>query len=216
MSTTTHINLTSILQKCVVAAAKDPRLENLAYGAILGKITYHKNQLLKSFDEHPITKEIRAGPGTDSQFLSVGNLFSFIGFYAHELDDPLREIKAVLNDKTRLRRKPINKIIKRHSVLTNFIIETPFLKDIWAVSQYPKGLGNIDRSGSWAEDIETRGIGGFEYYVYSFAFPEGKSRSTTGLQFEKKVRSGRFGSFPYIRNMLNIFRSKFGGTETTI
>lgn len=203
-----QINITSILQKVIVAAANDPRLENLAYGSALGRTTYYKNKLIKDFNSHEITKEIRAGPGLpNSHFLPVGNLFSFIGFYAEGLDDPLREIQKLFEDQVRLKRKPRRKTLGRSWVETEFTVESPFLKDIWAITQYPKGKGNIDRSGSWANDIEVRGIDGFAYYVFSYAFSETFSRSTTGKQVKNPVRSGSFNrGIPYIRALLEDFR----------
>ena len=213
MTSTVSYKLESIIQKCIVALSTDKRLENLAYGAAKGKLEYHKNvTLLGEFDKHPVTEELKAGPGADSYFLPRGNLFSFIGFYSG--DDPTADIRTVLKNGVRVVRQPVNKIIKRRSVETVFRIKAPKLKDIWSVSRYPDAW----KSGSWADDIEVRGISHFEYYVYSFAFKKGsKSRSGTGLQLGKQKGVEAFGQtispiqrIPYIRKLLSDFMSKFG------
>lgn len=211
MSVTSRFTTTSILQKLVVAAAKDPRLENLAYGSALSRTNFYKQKLIKDFNNHLITKEIRAGPGlSNSAFLPVGNLFSFIGFYAEELDNPVLKIEEALKDNIDLIRHPKSKTIRRSSVLTKFIVKSPRLQTIWGVTPYPKGKGNIDRSGSWANDIESRGIDGFAFYVFSYAFSETFSRSTTGVQRKSAIRAGSFNQeIPYIRALLQEFRSKF-------
>lgn len=209
MATVNHV---SILQKCVVAIATDKRLESLAYGAALGKFNYHKNiDLLKEFDKHPVTEEIKAGPDADSYFLPRGNLFSFIGFFKGE--DPTGDIRQVIETQTRIQRNPVNKIIRRNSVVTQFRVTLPQLKEIWAVSPFPEAW----KSGSWADDIEMRGISHFEYYVFSFAFKKDpRSRSGTGLQLGKQDGVEAFGQtispikqIPYIRQLFANFSSKF-------
>lgn len=204
MPATAHINLTSILQKVVVASSKDSRLENLAYGSALSRVNFHKNQLIRDFDDHPITREIEAGPDADSQFLDRGNLFSFIGFVAG--NDPIGPIRAVLQDRIKVRRMPKQKIIRKNSVLTKFIVETPFLKDIYRVTPYPDSW----KSGSWVDDLENRGISHFEFYVFSFAFKGvPQSRSGTGLQRKTSIGGSPPGPIPYIRELLEGFGDLF-------
>lgn len=204
-----QVNLTAITQRVVAILAADKRLEGLAYGAAKSRVTYYKNQLIKNFNDHNVTKEIRAGPGlSNSNFLPLGNLFSFIGFYAEELDDPLLKIQKLFEDSIRVLRKPIRKRIGRILVETEFTVESPLFSEVWAITPYPKGKGNIDRTGSWAEDIESRGIDGFAFYVFSYAMSGSFSRSTTGIQKDHPVRSGSFNKkIPYIEKLLKNFRN---------
>ena len=202
-----QINPTVINQRVVAILATDKRLEGLAYGAAKGRVTFFKNKLIKDFNEHNVTKEIRAGPGLpNSSFLPFGNLFSFIGFYANELDDPLLKIQKLFEDTIRVLPQPRRKRIGRVLVETEFAVESPLLSEVWAITTYPKGMGNVDRSGSWAEDIESRGIDGFAFYVFSYAMSETFSRSTTGIQKKFPVRSGSFNKkIPYIEKLLKNF-----------
>jgi hypothetical protein len=198
------------MQKLVVGASNNPGLQNLAYGAALGRVNFFKNKLLKDFDNHDVTKEIRSGPGNpSSKFLDVGNLFSFIGFRYDKQDEPILKIREILSEQTLLVKIPKSRKLGRSWVLTKFKVETPLLEDIWDVTEYPKGTGNIDRSGSWAKDLERRGIDGFEYYVFSYAFDSSFSRSTTGKQMKGKIRSKSFNKpIPYVRALLEDFRKK--------
>lgn len=210
---------TIIEQTLVVACSKSRSLENLAYGAALGRTTIRKHELLREFDKHPVTKEIKDGPGVDSNFLSVGNLFSFIGFELEDRD-PTLPLREALKNGIRTKRNPISKIIKRDSVIWSFGVEMPFLKDLWAVSPYPNKAIKSDwkeRKGSWASDIETRGISGFEFFLYSFELSSKDSRSTIAIQTNskkgthKKMNSGKMQPVPYLRAMLEIFRKHITG-----
>lgn len=220
--TTPQINRVSILQKCIVAASKDVRLENLAYGAILSKVRLRKMQLIKAFNEHEVTKEIERGASANSSFLSDGNLFSFIGFHDDgEEELQFNNIRTLLDQDISLNKKPISKTPRRSSVTMQFILKTPSLKDIWAATPYPNPPpGNMVRSGSWVNDIEHRGIGGFEYFLYLFSYnlpPSPKSRSGPGLQTNSTKSHGRMTHpgqsmepIPYIEALINEFREKVG------
>lgn len=85
----------------------------------------------------------------------------------------------------------------------------PTLKQIWTITPYPQGNDNIQRDGSWADDIDTRGIGGLEYYIYVAGMTIPNSRSKVAFQRnvkDPKTRGrGEFGSISYIRDLMKEF-----------
>lgn len=212
-----QINLTSIMQKLVKAATNDGRLEILAYNKVVRRVESNKKNLIKEFEDHEITKEILAGPEAGSNFLSEGNLNSFIGFHGGQAEEQVSAVKDLLKNEVRARRFAVKKTPKRNGVIFHFEVEVPFLKNIWALTPYPNPPpGNVERGGSWMDDIETRGVGGFEYYLYLFASGKTspKSRSGTGLQTsgEKthghKIHSGGMGRRDYMKELLDNFRKQ--------
>ena len=57
-----------------------------------------KKQMLDDFIDHPVSKEILAGPDSSNisgTIIGGGNLFSFIGFHAG--DNPIRNLYNLLN-----------------------------------------------------------------------------------------------------------------------
>ena len=209
-------NKTSILLKMTQATTNSQRIENFAYGLTSKRVEQQKKELINKFNNHEVTREIERGNQANSSFLSDGNLFAFIGFHDNgEEEIQFNEVRNLLEQQTRLIKKPIQKIVNRSSVTMRFNVRTPFLKDIWAKTPYPKTPpGNVDRSGSWADDIETKGIDGFMYFLYLFSYdkpPSDKSRSGPGLQVRKKIHSGGdLKGVPYIRELLNEFESALG------
>lgn len=208
-----QIFTTSIMQKLVIAATNSNSLQNLAYGSALIKLADRKLKLIEKFENHGVTQEIRAGPFATSNYLDDGNLNSFIGFNPDEGDKQLDAVKQLFKNEINLRKTPIDKRRLRNKAYFDFGVTYPNLKNIWDITPYPKGKGNIDRSGSWADDIESRGIGGLEYYIYLFSLNNQKvspaSRSGPGLQINRgdtKARGrGEFGSISYIRDLIKDF-----------
>lgn len=211
------INKTSILLKVMQATANNKRIENFAYGLTSKRVEQRKKEFIDKFNNHKVTREIERGNQANSLFLSDGNLFSFIGFHNDgEEELQFNKVRELFERQIRLVRKPTNKIVNRSSVVMQFKAYTPFLKNIWAETPYPKPPpGNVSRSGSWADDIETRGIDGFIYFLYLFSFdkpPSVASRSGPGLQKGYKIHSGGdMEAVPYIRALLNEFRQSLGG-----
>ena len=219
MATNARINITEIMQKYVVPhIAGSKRLEGLAYGAALGRVNINKQVLVKKFEEHKVTKELRAGEAASSKFLSDGNLHSFIGFYMEggpeSADEQLDNIKDLLKADIRVRKIPRRKTEMKSSVRTVFEVETPIMESIWDLTPYPNPppLGKISRSGSWAKDLENSGIDGFAHYFYLLSRgkpPSPKSRSTTAFQIEGIAQKGKGpGPINYIKELLEEFRGK--------
>lgn len=211
-----QINKTSILLKVMQATTSNQRIENFAYGLTSKRVGQRKKELIDKFNNHEITREIERGNQANSSFLPDGNLFSFIGFHNNgEEELQFNKIRNIFEKQIRLVKKPTNKVVNRSSVTMQFDVRVPFLKNIWAETPYPKTPpGNVDRSGSWANDIESRGIDGFMYFLYLFSYdkpPSDQSRSGPGLQLRRKIHSGGdMKPVPYIRVLLDEFRESLG------
>ena len=110
------------------------------------------NSFIKSFMDHPVTKEIKEGPNGSNISGTLGgysNLFGFIGF--HEGDSPI---------------PPLENLFKKYSIRiysrrgnTTVNIEIPTLQDAYSISPMPWASGR-----SWARGIEV-GISGLGRYL---------------------------------------------------
>ena len=85
-------------------------IQDLAYQKASREFERIKNQALKQFNEHPVTRELEGGikapnisktlPGTKDD----ANLFSFIGFA--EGSEPTQEVRQILEEEIDLSQKP--------------------------------------------------------------------------------------------------------------
>lgn len=154
-----------------------------------------KEDIIKEFDEHPITVEIKGG--IDSQNISgtlggITNLFSFIGF--DENSDPTAPIRELLiSSKYRM-------ITSSNGLSSQVTFEIPTAKEIFDVTPMPWATGR-----SWAKGIES-GISGLGYYLKKVK----NSRSGLGVQSStSKVRSGAtFKNTKYISDLIRRFESR--------
>jgi len=146
-----------------------------------------KEQFLDDFENHPVTQEIEGGanaPNSSNTLNGIGNLFSYIGFYQNQ--NPISDLKKVLNENFNFRRKSKN----------TFLIKYPDLEKIKSQTPMPWEGGR-----SWVLGIE-RGISGFGYYLYK-KFNEGRSKE--GIQTKNKVRSSSFKKVRYMSEIINNF-----------
>lgn len=179
-----------------------------------------KAAMIKEFENHIITRELKEGHGGVNLSATLpdgyGNLFSFIGF--HVDDDPtsyiLRALKSIefpahayatpfAQGRPRVRRN-----YQPSAGSINFIykIELPSIEDIPG-TEYPDGW----RDGSWVQGIED-GIPGFESYLYDENFDSYvQSRSTEALQAKDRdrniiiIRGGIHNPTPYMSEILEHF-----------
>lgn len=159
-----------------------------------------KDDMLKEFLDHPVTREILAGPESDNISGTLGgvtNLFAFIGF---DKDDPFKPIQDILSVFLKINIRDIGPAERGRTYRINF----PSSEDIWAVTPVPWASGER----SWAQGIE-QGLSGLGY----FAFAEvelNNSRSGVGFQRRKLVRKGvRFKNTKYISELLNKYQREF-------
>ena len=171
-----------------------------------------KEMMLKEFDEHPVTQEVKAGPkassssgilkGIQNKAGESGNLFSFIGF--HNGTDPTT---------------PVREVLERYTVSANFKgkkeIDTVRGTATFKFSSYLPSLDEIEKAAaettpswmagkSWINGVEN-GFDNLQYYLYrrkGFG-PTAKSLSSTGLQVKRVVSSSaRFKLTPYTTPIL--------------
>jgi len=147
------------------------------------KVNNVKEEILKEFNNHPVTIEIEQGiyaSNISGTLNGITNLYSFIGFEAGE--KPIEPIRSEL-EKIGIKRlvSPNGSIIYK--------IDFPDAKDIFNVTPLPWAIGR-----SWAKGIET-GISGLGFYIKQSR----ESRSGLGIQSKTQVRSGlRFKNTRYI------------------
>lgn len=162
---------------------------------IVKKIEKMKKAMISDFLNLPVTREILAGPkstNTSGTLGGYGNLFSFIGF--SEGDKPIEPIVQLLSQTNfRVSRFSPNGTAK-------LIIELPSKDQIFKATPLPWGAGI-----SWAKRIEV-GMSGLGMYLNT---QSDKSRSSTGVQANKKIRTGKFSNRPYVSAFLNKWQKAF-------
>lgn len=156
-----------------------------------------KAKMIEEFMNHPITKEILAGPratNTSGSLQGYGNLYSFIGFERDSLTvEPIVDI--------------LEKIEPRLDSVANVINagvpEFPEAEEIWKVTPMPWQEGR-----SWAKGIES-GISGLNYYLFSAAGLS-NSRSGTGEQMQKPISTHfRYRNTQYISAFLKKYKELY-------
>lgn len=165
-----------------------------------------KQEFLKAFDAHPVTQEIKSGPGTDVSNISntlhgKGNLASFIGF--EDTDNPTDDVRNVLENNL-----VIIKSAKAEPVGTKvryrFSLRIPE-DEIKEASKMPWESGV-----SWVYGIE-RGISGFGNYLRGLFQSPDPSRSGRAIQAKHDVREGSFKTRPYLSELFKKLINAIGG-----
>jgi len=171
----------------------EPEIERLAFEEAEKIVEENKQIMLKEFDNHPVTQEIKAGADSDNLSKTLGgygNLFSFIGFAKGS--DPIGALRSMLDFPVKISKKASSKTKGRYS----FSIDVPNTREIEAETPLP-----YEPSRSWVKGIE-RGISGIGYYIYKKI---NSSRSGSGVQSQKQLRGGRFGNTSYLTKILDKF-----------
>jgi hypothetical protein len=186
------INLKGLKKEIALKAF--PALRAAAVPRIERKLQLEVINLLRAFEDHPITKEIDSGPGASNSSATLGgygNLFTFIGF--DRGGDPISPIRALLAKSIRVisTRKQRNRL----GLILKFTVPTE--EEIAAVSPLPWA------TGSWVEAVE-KGISGVGRYLYSSN--KGRfitSRSGQAIEATIEVRgSGSSAPTVYITGLL--------------
>lgn len=145
--------------------------------------------MLAEFDNHPVTKEIEAGPDPSvksiSGSLSEGNLFSFLGFNFG--DNPTREVRNVLEDDVRLA-TGVRRESDSSKARFRFSLRIPNQR-INEVAKLPWQAGK-----SWVNAVQ-QGLSGFNHYLWK-KFIGAKSRSFYGIQTDGTVKNREESSKP--------------------
>ncbi|HIL26687.1 MAG TPA: hypothetical protein EYG21_04745 [Nitrospinaceae bacterium] len=151
------------------------------------KVKAAQQNLLKSFEKHPVTSEIRGGASSSNlsgTLGGIGNLFTYIGFSSG--DKPLTILRVLLEQYE----------IRYHHAKgrTTINITVPTTAELFKATPMPWATGR-----SWAKGIET-GISGLGRYLYQ---DSARSRSGGALQVKGRLRAGKFSNTSYLSSLLN-------------
>lgn len=162
-----------------------------------------KNQMIRDFEGHPVTRELKAGSGSSniSNTLPKGNLYGFIGFA--EGVDPISPLSNLL-EKTSIFIK--NRSIGMHGFIWTYIVTSPSLKELYSSTPMPWSSGS-----SWLRELEGRGIPNLGQYMYK---PSERSRSGAGFQNKNNTEGGMVRT-PYVKEILLKFENNLNSIEAS-
>jgi hypothetical protein len=156
----------------------------------------NKKELLRDFDEHPVTQELKGGvdsPNLSNTLAGQGSLYSFIGF--PDGADPTSPVRELIEEAVRLgspsRIGPVN---------LRYSISLPSEEKLMNVSRSPWLPGR-----SWLFAIE-EGIQGLGRFI---AVRVAASRSGGGIQTKNETSGATFRTVPYLTRIFNNFAEKF-------
>lgn len=168
-----------------------PALKKIAKRRLMREIDKVHSELMRNFENHPITKEISKGPSalnTSGTLGGYGNLFSYIGFDSG--DNPILAIRVILEKSLLVRHIPSGS----KSLIENFVVSLPSMSEIEEATPMPWASGR-----SWVKGIE-HGIAGFGRYL---KMESEYSRSGAAIQSKKSIRGGAFRNTSYLSSILN-------------
>lgn len=175
-----------------------PGIISMAKKNVRQLVSSAQRSSLEVFDNHPVTKEIQAGIGSENisdTLNGVGQLFSYIGF--HTGSNPIQPLRSLLS-------APIRSEYTGFSQKTLFfIIYYPTIAAIESTTPIPWSQGE-----SWATGIE-KGISGFGQYL---PIKTKYGRSKGGLQISRaQISMGFFSPVPYLSE---VYESFLNGLES--
>lgn len=200
------INEISIKNK-IGNSLKQKRFQGFAYQAALAKTTTATRELLKDYDEHPVTQDLNGGNVSKDSVLPYGNLYSFLGFNVGE--QPASDLRDFLENNIEVLNEPnFRNDQKRNRVFYEFPVIYPSLQEIYNNEQFacPSDLS----TKSWPQIIQD-GIGTFASYVYHEFFAGDFSHSKTGLQRKKprKNISDKVQGIKWLSEIFANFKDRF-------
>jgi len=168
--------------------------------AIEKKVKSAQQNLLKSFEKHPVTAEIQGGISASNlsgTLGGTGNLFTYIGFSSG--DKPLAILRILLEKYE----------IRYHHTKgrTKINITVPTTSELFKATPMPWATGR-----SWAKGIET-GISGLGRYLYQ---DSARSRSGGAVQVKGRLRAGKFSNTSYLSSLLNNYYKEIRKIEKEI
>ena len=201
MAVTLTVNPKALGKQIVSSAAHKNNATQILNSLYVGnkplkkKFEELKQQMIREFNMHPVTREILGGPGapnTSGTLKGYGNLFTFIGF--EKGSQPIAPIVKLLSQ-THLN---VSRLTTRGTISVD--ITLPSREDIFAVTPMPWATGL-----SWAKRIEI-GIAGYGEYINTAS---AKSRSSQGIQTKNDIRAGGFSNEPYISSFIKKWQNTF-------
>lgn len=182
-------NIKGVMQSLAGNPVLKRNIQAIAYTRLEEK----KEQLLRVFNNHVVTKELEDPNGqNDSGTLDgvEGNLYSFIGF--EQGDKPTDTVRDIIND-IKLDRRTDTKI-SGNNIQYSIGLKAPNIDTIEEKTPIP-----WEPTRSWLYGIE-RGISGLSYFISKLA-----GRSGGGIQTESQVRQAKFNNISYWSEMYNKF-----------
>lgn len=202
------INMEGILAKIKTGpAAKE--IERQVTPILKKEFDKKKDKILQYYNDHPVTRELEAGPTADGSIVTTdhgGNLFSFLGF--HEGEDPAGALREELDKEIQPTDLLIAQANKNNTLLVSLRIQTPTIKEISQKASEQVQLEWTDRD--WVKTIE-KGSSGFGQYLFKLVNKFKNSRSGTAIQTKSTLRSGSFKGTRYISDVLSYARKLIRG-----
>lgn len=152
-----------------------------------------RQQLLKSFESHEITKEIDGGPSASNSSNTLGgygNLFTFIGFESGS--DPISPLRSLLAKSIQIR------TIRKKSNILAFTLSfsVPTIEQIKAIAPMPWSTDN------WVDAVE-RGLSGLGQYLYTKNHKKGRSGSAVQIDGELSGQQMNSNPAEYMTKILD-------------
>lgn len=171
-----------------------------------------KEIMLQEFDNHGVTRELKAG-STDSTAPSSyiktrkgGNLFSLLGFEAGT--DPTEAVREILNKDVKLNLSQITKEVGSNNIVFKTPIRIPTLDTIH--EKVAQKSPTPWTSRAFTDAIE-RGITGFGKYLFDATRHFKASRSGPAIQIDATLREGSTPRIKYISQIIANFKSLIKG-----
>jgi len=159
--------------------------------------------LLRDFNNHPITQELKAGPQATNISNTLdddGNLFAFLGFY--DSDNPTRPIENLLENIS------IRRTIRRNGFFYFRIDNIPDKASISEATQMVWGSGT-----SWAYAVENGDFNGDAELSHFIFKTYDTSRSKEGIQVKGEYSEDEFKPKPYMTEILSKFKDRINNIE---
>ena len=164
--------------------------------AVLERFEIAKNLLLSEFDNHPVTREIKAGPLSENISNTLGgrgNLFTFLGFESGS--DPIFDLRDTIVRELVIKEQLESQgSVRANSIYYRSVVYFPF-SEIRQATPMPWEAGL-----SWALGIE-EGISNFSHYVFTRKLIGHPNRSGHGIQNPAASFGGEFATTPYLSKM---------------
>lgn len=168
------------------------------------KFKEEKANLLKEFDQHPVTQELNAGPNAESSFITTksgGNLYSFLGFV--QGIEPAKDLRRNLEigiSKGQVRKQ----VSSKNKIIYTLETRIPTIEEL-------KRRGELLK---WTTrsfiDIIEKGVNNFRRYLFD---DSGRlspySRSGPAIQIKHDIKQGRPAQvkpIPYISKLIEDFK----------
>jgi hypothetical protein len=192
------IDLRSVARKTTEAAKV--KGAPVAYMRAYSVFKRAKGAMLREYDRHPISVEIKGGVGaspSSGATQGYGNLFTFLGF--EKGSDPVGQLRHMLDAGTGFR-----PTIFRDNTWY-FRVSTPSREVIGFTTNLAWGM-------SWVEAVE-EGVDNLSYYVYKTSRGY-KGRSGGGFQKGKEHNPTLdFKPSPYLSEILDNFRDRINNSS---